>query len=251
MTDTLVSSHFAVFSLAAFIVGLSKGGLPAVGMLAVPLLALLMSPVKAASMLLPIYILTDMYGVWLYRREFSARNLKILVPAGLAGILIGWGTAAYVSDRGVMGLVGLMGVGFCLNTWFRTPPPASDQPPSVPKGWFWGALSGFTSFVSHSGGPPFQIYVLPQKLPKLVYAGTSTIMFAVLNAAKIVPYQQLRPYHVEDLWVAVVLVPAGMLGAFVGAWATRRIADKLFFRVVQGALFVLCLKLIYDAFTKT
>ena len=54
-------------------------------------------------------------------------------------------------------------------------------------GILWGTLAGFTSFISHAGAPPFQIYVLPQRLPKLVFAGTSTILFATINAAKIVP----------------------------------------------------------------
>jgi uncharacterized membrane protein YfcA len=247
MNESLVGSHLFVTGLAALFVGLSKGGLPAIGMLSVPILSLLMSPVKAATLLLPIYVLTDLYGIWLYRKDYSARNLKILLPAGIAGVMIGWSSAAWLPDRSIAIMIGFMGIGFCLNTWLRSAPPLTSEPPSVRKGWFWGALAGFTSFVSHAGGPPFQIYVLPQRLPKLVYAGTSTIMFAALNAAKIIPYQQLRPYSTGDLHVALLLVPPALAGAFLGAWLTRRISDRLFFRAVQGALFLVSLKLIYDA----
>ena len=82
-------SYFVLAGLAALLVGLSKGGLPTVGMLAVPLLSLFMSPVKAAVLLLPIYIISDVVSVWLYRKNFSAPNLKILIPAGVLGVCIG------------------------------------------------------------------------------------------------------------------------------------------------------------------
>ena len=238
--------EFYAAAFAAFVVGLSKGGLPAIGMLSVPTLSLFMSPVKAAALLLPIYVLTDVVGVWLYRKNYSARNLRILIPAGIAGVLLGWSTAAYLSDRAVGLLIGIMGVAFCLNIWLRRRSPDRVAKPTVAKGAFWGTLAGFTSFVSHSGAPPFQIYVLPQRLPKLVFAGTATILFAVINAAKIVPYAQLRPYSIADLWYAVWLIPTALVGTVIGAYLTRRITDKWFFLGVQIALFAVSAKLVFD-----
>jgi uncharacterized protein len=178
---------------AALLVGLSKGGLPTVGMLAVPVMALKISPVTAAVLLLPIFVMTDAVGVWLYRRDFSSRNVKILIPAGIAGVLFGWAVASHLSDRGVALLIGLLGVGFCLNIWLRPAPTGEGKPGSVGWGCFWGSLAGFTSFVSHAGAPPYQIYVLPQRLKKTTFAGTSTIVFAAINLSKVVPYMQLRP----------------------------------------------------------
>ena len=203
--------------MAACLVGLSKGGLPAIGMLAVPLMALSMSPVQAAVLLLPIYVVSDIAGLWLYRRDFSAPNLRILIPAGLSGVLLGWATAAWVSDRVVTLLIGLMGLGFCLYAWLRRQSEAPPRPVSLPKGAFWGVVTGFTSFISHAGAPPFQVYVLPQKLPKAQFAGTATLLFAALNHAKIVPYQLLRPYSAQSLWGAAVLLPFALAGTVTGA----------------------------------
>ena len=98
--------YFVLASLAALLVGLSKGGLPTVGMLAVPLLSMVMSPVKAAVLLLPIFIISDMVSVWLYRKNFSMPNLKVLVPASVLGIFIGWLTASFTSDNAVKLLIG-------------------------------------------------------------------------------------------------------------------------------------------------
>ena len=156
--------------LASFLVGLSKGGLPAVAMLAVPMLSLVMSPVLAAVLLLPIYILSDAVGVYLYRHEYSRENLTVLIPAGFAGVLVGWVTATSVSDQIVSLLIGLLGIGFCLNTWskhlFHGAKARTATAASLPKGAFWGTVSGFTSFVSHAGAPPYQIYMLTATIAK-------------------------------------------------------------------------------------
>ena len=238
-------SYFVLAGLAALLVGLSKGGLPTIGMLAVPLLSLFMSPVKAAVLLLPIYIVSDVVSVWLYRKNFSAPNLKILIPAGVLGVLIGWLTASFTSDSAVKLMMGCMGVGFCLNTWLRKTP-QDKQPVDAKKGWLWGTVAGFTSFISHAGGPPFQIYVLPQRLPKIQFAGTATLLFAVINAAKILPYQMLQPYSYDDLMRASDLIPFALVGTVLGAYITKKIADVWFYRLVQAGLFVVSLKLIAD-----
>jgi hypothetical protein len=238
---------FFLAALAAFLVGSSKGGLPAVGMLAVPVLSLAMSPVLAAALLLPIFVVSDVAGLWLYRRDYSAANVRILVPAGVAGVLVGWLTAAWVSERAITLLIALLGLGFCLNLWLRKNRDAPPRPPQRAKGWFWGTLAGFTSFISHAGAPPFQVYMLPQQLPKAAFAGTSTIVFAVINAAKIIPYQHLRPYSAAVLSQAAALVPFALVGAVAGAYLTRRVSQRWFYLLVQLSLFGVSLKLLADA----
>lgn len=238
---------FWLASLGAFLVGLSKGGLPAIGMLAVPILSLVISPMKAAVLLLPIYVISDMVGIWLYRKNFSAANLRILAPAGIFGVLVGWGTASMVSDRVITFLIGFMGVAFCLNAWLKRKAVSDPKPVHRGKGWFWGSLAGFTSFISHAGAPPFQIYMLPQKLSKAEFAGTATLFFALVNAAKIVPYQHLRPYTSEGLWEAAFLVPSALVGTVLGAYMTKRLPDQWFYRLVQLGLFVVSVKLVLDA----
>ena len=244
--ETLIDHPTLLFllCLASLFIGLSKGGLPAIAMLSVPLLSLSMSPLTAAALLLPIYILSDMVGVWLYRREFSASNIRILIPAGVLGVLIGWATAAYISDAMVSLLIGMMGVSFCLYTWFFKRTNSVATVASTGKGLFWGTLSGFTSFVSHAGAPPFQIYMLPQKLPKMVFAGTTTIVFTVVNLAKIIPYSNLQPYSLSTLKVSAYLLPIAAIGTVIGRQLIQRLSEKWFFLAVQIALFLISIRLI-------
>lgn len=242
----IFDGFFWLASLAALLVGLAKGGLPTIGMVAVPVLSLVMSPVKAAVMLLPIYVISDMVSVWLYRKHFSMPNLKILVPASILGVFIGWLTASMTSDTAVKLLIGVIGIAFCLNIWLRRTPQAT-QGADLKKGVFWGVITGFTSFICHAGAPPFQMYVLPQRLPKVEFAGTATMLFTIVNLAKVLPYQQLNPYTSADLIQAMWLIPSALIGTFAGAYLTRRIADVWFFRFVQFGLFAISVKLIVDA----
>ena len=112
---------------------------------------------------------------------------------------------------------------------------------------FWGTIAGFTSFVSHTGGPPYQTYVLPQKLPKMVFAGTSTIVFAVINLVKLVPYWALGQFNPSNLEVAAMLSPVAVAGALIGYRFTKVIPEKIFYRLVEVALFLISLKLIHEA----
>lgn len=246
MTE-LDASFYAVAMFAALLIGLSKGGLSMVGSLATPILALVISPVRAAAILLPILVISDLFGLWSYRRDFDRRNLAILIPAGALGIAAGWATASIVSDRWVGFVVGVIGIAFCANGWLKRKGVVEPRTADVPRGVFWGAIMGFSSFVAHVGGPPYQVYVFPQQLPKLVYAGTTVIVFATVNLLKLVPYWALGQFSRDNLLAASLLVPIAIVGTFAGVRLVRVMPERLFFHFVLIMLFVVSLKLLADA----
>lgn len=232
--------------VAAILVGMSKGGLPIVGMLGVPILALKMPAVGAAGLLLPVYVVSDWFGLYAYRKAFDPRILKILIPATTVGVGLGWATASVVPEAVVTGLVGVIGAVFALNLLLRHQPEGPARQAAVAPGLFWGAATGFTSFVSHSGAPPYQVYTLPLRMEKLVFAGTSTILFAYVNAIKLVPYYflgQLSPEHLKT--AAVLMIPAAA-AVFVGAKLVKILPEKLFFKLVTWTLLLVSVKLILD-----
>ena len=232
--------------VAATLVGMGKGGVPVVGMLGVPVMALVMNPVLAAGLLLPVYVVSDIFGLYAYRHAFDRRVLAILLPGAVVGIGVGWATATVVPEAAVTLLVGLIGVVFALNLLLRKPVVAEPKQPQVAKGLFWGALTGFTSFVSHAGAPPYQVYTLPLGLTKAVFAGTSTIAFAVINAVKLVPYYALGQLNVANLKVAAVLAVPAALAVFAGVRVVRQMPERLFFQLVTWALLLISVKLVWD-----
>jgi len=234
---------------AAFFVGLGKGGLALMGMLGVPIMSLVMSPIRGAAILLPVYVFSDIVAVWLYRRHFSVRNLRILIPAGCAGIALAWATASWVPDQGVELIIGLIGLGFCFNTWRTRRHAPVEHAADLPRGLFWGTAMGFASFVSHSGGALFQVYVLPQRLPKLVYAGTNALVFAAINVLKIGPYWALGQFTAPNLTESLYLLLPAFLGAQAGIQLVRILPERGYFAFVQITLFAVSSELIFKAFS--
>lgn len=232
--------------LAAVAVGMAKGGLPMVGMLAVPVLSLTISPVAAAGLLLPIYVLSDAFGLWVYRRAWDRRVVAIMAVGTTVGVALGWATASLVSERLVTGLVGAIGLTFSAATLLRGPdgPP---RPARVGPGLFWGVVTGFTSFVSHAGAPPYQVWVQPMGLPKAVFAGTATITFAYVNAIKLVPYWALGQLNAATLGTAVWLALPAALAVFAGARLVRVLPERLFFQLITWTLLAVSLRLLWQA----
>src|SRR5687768_7867803 len=172
ITDPL---FYAVAVPAVILVGLSKGGFRGLGLLSLPLMALVISPIRAAAILLPILIVQDTVAVWAYRRTWDRRNLIILLPSAAVGVACGYLLAEYVSDAGVALAVGLLSIGFASRQLLaegRATLSPAGQPGGVLSGWFWGILTGFTSMIGSAGGPTFQVYIMPQRLPRDVFVGT-------------------------------------------------------------------------------
>ncbi len=237
---------WVVATIAALLVGGSKGGLPGIGVMAVPVMALQISPVTAAGLLLPIYIVSDLYGLWVYRKEYDARIIKIVVAAATVGILIGWAAASVTNANVVKLSVAAIGLWYVADAALKRGKEIQPKSADLPRGFLWGTIAGFTSFVSHAGGTAFQMYVLPQKLPKMVYAGSATITFTIINLLKVPPYWLLGQINPGSLQVCAVLAPISIFGAWAGYRITRIMPEKLFFQLVELALLLLSIKLIYD-----
>ncbi|OAM73148.1 sulfite exporter TauE/SafE family protein [Devosia elaeis] len=233
--------------IAVLIVGLSKAGLlGGLGVVGVPLLTLVMAPRDAAGMMLPVLLCMDAVAIWMYRKECDWSLLKIMLPGAAVGTLIGWALWAVVSDAMVLLMVGVVTLLFVLDAVFPLRKKLEGLPPSKPWGVFWGGLAGFTSFISHTGGPPFQIYVLPRRLAPALYAGTTAFFFAIVNTAKLVPYYFLGQLNVENLTLSAALAPVGVLGVFLGVYLVRRIDARLFYRIAYWLVFLLALQLIWE-----
>lgn len=237
---------WALAILAAILVGMGKGGMPVVGMLSVPVLALAMHPVAAAGLLLPVYVISDMFGLYAYRHAFDRRVLAIIIPGMTLGVVLGYFTATMVSEALVTVLIGSIGLVFALNLLLRRGVVSEPRQAKVALGLFWGAVTGFTSFVSHSGGPPYQVYTMPLGMRKAVFAGTSTIAFAYVNAIKLIPYYMLGQISLQSLEKVLVLMPVAAVSVFMGVRLVKMLPEKLFFQMVTWALLLVSIKLIWD-----
>lgn len=239
---------WAVAVLAVALTGLAKGGFGgAFAVLGVPVLALVMPPVQAAALLLPILLAMDAVSLWTWRGGADRALLRALLPPALAGIALGALAAGITSEAAVRLIVGAVALAFVLRQVVQ-PRPAAPGPRRL-SAWGWGAASGFTSFVAHAGGPPFQMHVLPLRLAPPVYAATSVVFFAVLNAVKVVPYAALGFFDASMLGAALMLLPVAVLAVLAGAWLVRRMRPAAFYPFMLAMLAVVGAKLIWDGVT--
>ena len=244
---------WSVAVVTVAIVALSKSGLlGSLGMVGVPLLSLLMPAREAAGLLLPLLCLMDLVGVIAFRREADWRNVRIMLAGGLAGTLIGWALWSVISDAQVLLIVGILTMLFIIDAVVPIRKKlAAGAPPSRPWGVFWGGLAGLTSFISHTGGPPAQVYLLPQRLPPNIYSGTTVMFFAAINASKLIPYYFLGQLSVAHLELDALLAVPAIAFMLLGVWLVRRVSVALFYNAAYVLVFFVALKLIYDGYVGT
>ncbi len=235
---------------AVILLGLAKGGFSGMGVIAVPLMALAVSPVLAASITLPILIIQDVVSVTAFRKTWNKAVLLVMLPSAAIGIGLGFALAAFVRPGAVELAVGVIAVVFSLQRlWLdRAGAPARDiRRELVPwRGVLAGIAAGFTSQLAHAGGPPFQIYVMPKRLPRDVFVGTSAIFFAVVNWMKVPAYWALGQFTPQALSTALVLLPLAIASTWAGVWLVRRVPAERFYQIVYGLLVVVGAKLAWD-----
>lgn len=248
-TDPL---SLAVALLSAAIIGMAKGGLSGLGMLAVPVLALVISPVQAAAIMLPVLIASDFVSVVTWWKTWDLRTFSLMMPGAVAGIALGWATASYVSDDMVRLIVGGISIWFVLRWLLQNKAQRQAKSPHhAGKASFWGAMMGYTSFVSHSGGPPFQIYALPLGLDPKTYTGTNVLTFTSVNLLKLVPYFFLGQLAVGNLVSSAALMPVSIAFTFVGAMIIRRMKAEVFYPLTYALVGLVGVKLIWDGISGT
>ncbi len=248
-----LSLTFFLFAVPAVLfAGISKGGFGSgAAFAAAPFLALVMDPLTAVAVMLPVLMVIDATVMRPYWRKWSWPHARALIIGGLPGVIIGAVALSFVSADGVRFMIGLIALGFVAFQLAsqRGLIPISQRRPSDLNGGFWGMIAGFTSFISHAGGPPAAIYLLSARLDKLAYQATTVIVFSVINAAKLLAYLQIGLMR-EGTWLASLsLAPVGIAGALIGVWAHMKIPEKLFFQLTYLFLTLTGAKLIFDAIT--
>jgi len=243
ITDPL----FYFFAVPAILIfGIAKGGFGnAIGAVAVPLMALAVSPLQAAAILLPILCVMDVFAIRKFWRQWDVTNIVIMLPAGCVGVLVGSLTFSYLNEGHVRLLIGLLALVFALNFWLKSAGSIQKKPNYI-KGTFWSIIGGFTSFGIHSGGPPVNIYLLPQKLHPKVFMGTCAMFFWITNYVKLIPYFLLGQLDSQNLQTSLVLLPLAPIGVGFGYYLHTRVSTAKFYNIFNFFLIITGCKLTYD-----
>jgi uncharacterized protein len=223
------------------LIGIAKAGFGAgVGVLATPLMALTIPVAEAAALLLPLLIISDGFAVANYRFVFDRRNVKLLLPGAVVGIVLGGLFFGYFIGREQvlkMG-IGILAVAFVFFQLSRNAILGAIEKyrPQAAEGVIMGAIAGFTSTLAHAGEPPIAIFLLPQRLTPALFVGTTVIFFAFTNVVKLIPYGSLGLLKVGNLMTILMVSPLCYFGVKLGAYLNRFFNETWFQRVVFAAL---------------
>ena len=239
---------YAVAVPAVVMLGISKSGFGAgFGSLAVPVMALAVAVPQAAAILMPVLLLMDLLGMATFRKSFDLKLLKFLVPCGLLGTVVGALLFKVLDARLVAGMVGVFTLLFLAQRLLF--PPKADSPP--PPKWLGAVLtvmSGFTSFVSHAGGPPLSAYVIPLRMSPLKFTATMAFFFFVINLSKWIPYALLGLIDLRNMSTSLVLLPLAPVGVWIGVRLAKSISPQLFYRLLSVGMLLTGCKLVWDGF---
>jgi uncharacterized membrane protein YfcA len=245
-------AFLAVAVPAVMFAGVSKGGFGSGAAFAsATILALIVEPGQALGIMLPLLMLIDLASLRAYWKKWNWQDARLLILGGVPGVAIG-ALFYRVADADLLRLmIGAISLAFVLwqigqrSGLIR--PVARRLPASV--GLLSGIVTGFTSFISHAGGPPAAVYLLSQKLPKTRYQGTTVLTFWAINIAKFVPYAFLGMFTADTLLANIALAPFALLGTWLGVQAHRIVPETLFFGITYLLLTLTGGKLIWDGLT--
>lgn len=251
MFEPIVDPIFYLAAIpAVLIAGIGKGGFGgSIGMLATPLIALTTSPLQAAAIMLPILCAMDIMGLFAYRTKASWPNLLRMAPGAVAGIVIGTLTFDVMSEDFIRILIGGIAIAFTISNLIKRSRNTAAAGPSWVKGSVWSCVSGFTSFVAHAGGPPVQVYLLPQRIDKTLYVGTTVWFFFLVNYVKLIPYGFLGQFSTASLGTSLALAPLAPVGIWLGLKLHHRVNEVLFYRIIYIFLILAGAKLLFDGFS--
>jgi uncharacterized membrane protein YfcA len=238
---------WVVIALSAVVVGVSKTGMPGLGILPVPLMALAFSTRQSTGLLLGILILADLFAVAYHRHNAKWRHVLRLLPAAFAGIVAGYFGLDLVNDQQLKPIIGtIVLVMLGINYW-RTRAGAQEAP--VPGQWWFavglGFMAGVTTMMANAAGPVMIIYLLAMRLPKVEFVGTSAWFFFAVNWLKVPFSVNLDLITAESVVLNLMMLPFIAAGAVIGIYFLTRIPQKAFTAIVQILAALAAIRLLF------
>ena len=215
-------------AVSAYAIGISKTGLPGVGILVVPLLAIVFPAKPSVGLLLPILIIADLFAVGYYRHHGQWRHLVKLLPWAVVGIGFGYVILSKIDSQTLKPLIGLI---VLVMLAIRLRSILKDDPQVPQHGAFaaiMGLLAGAITMMANAAGPVMVLYLLSMRFPKQKFIGTAAWFFFIVNWIKVPLMSNLNMITATSLKIDLMVFPAVVLGALSGIWLLKRIPQRAF-----------------------
>jgi len=240
---------WSLVGLCAFLVGVSKTGLPGLGILIVPLMAMALPQHarESTGIMLGMLILGDLFAATYYRHIAEWKHVLRLLPPAFLGIVAGWKAMEYVTNDQLKRIIGLIVLAMLAVHFWRTRLRAADA--SIPTQWWFGGILGFlagvTTMMANAAGPVMVIYLLSMRLPKLAFVGTSAWFFFAVNWLKVPFSVQLDLTTGASAKLGLLMLPLIAAGSVAGIFLLHRLPQKAFNALIQILAAAAAIKLLF------
>ena len=238
---------WVVVGLCAVMVGITKTGIPGLGILVVPLMAGVLPARSSVGVLLGILILADLFAATYHRRNANWLHVLRLLPPAFAGIVGGYFSLGVVNDEQLKPIIGGIVLVMLGIDYWRKRTAGKDAP--IPRQWWFAAVLGFlagvTTMMANAAGPIMIIYLLAMRLPKVEFVGTGAWFFFIINWLKVPFSASLELMTAESVKLDLMMLPFIAVGAIAGIFFLKRIPQKAFTAVVQILAATAAIKLFF------
>jgi uncharacterized membrane protein YfcA len=238
--------QWALAVLAAFGMGVAKGGLAGVSLFHVVVFAFLFGARDSTGIVLPMLLVGDVCAVTWFRQHARWDYIRKMLPPACAGIVLGWLVMHRISDALFKPLIGGIILTLAILQLARTRRPDwfGDVPHNVWFAWTMGLFTGVASMLANAAGPIFALFALAVSLPKFEMVGTSAWLFLIINALKIPFSVSLGLIHEQTLTLNLTLAPIVAVGVLSGRWLMKRLPQRLFDGLLLAFAAIAALRLI-------
>ncbi len=235
---------WVVVALCAVMVGISKTGLPGMGILFVPLMAMVIPAKQSTGMVLGILVLGDIFAASYYHKAAMWRHIIRLIPATLVGIVAGYFVMKVISDEQLKPIIGVIVVIMLAVNWWR-----NRAGEDVPTEWWFAEVMGFfaglTTMMANAAGPVMIVYLLAMRLPKVEFVGTSAWFFFIVNWMKVPFSMHLGLINIASIKLGFIMLPFIIIGAVLGIVALKKMPQKVFEITIQVLALAAAIKLLF------
>jgi uncharacterized membrane protein YfcA len=237
---------WVVVASCAVMVGISKTGLPGMGILFVPLMAMVIPARQSTGAVLGILILGDVFAASYYHRSAMWRHIIRLIPATFVGIVAGYFAMKVISDEQLKPIIGVIVVAMLAVNWWR-----NRRGEDVPTEWWFAEVMGFfaglTTMMANAAGPVMIVYLLAMRLPKVEFVGTSAWFFFIVNWLKVPFSMHLGLVNVESVKLGFIMLPFIIIGLVLGIVALKKMPQRVFEITIQVLALAAGIKLLVPA----
>ncbi len=239
--------EWIIVGIASLLIGISKTGVPGLGILAIPLVAWVIPAKASTGVILPMLIVGDIFAVKYYRRHAVWPHLIRLIPWAVTGIIIGFLIMGKIKDHQLRPIIGITVLVMLIVNYWRNIRMKGDI--SIPTQWWFaalfGLLAGITTMMANAAGPILAIYLLAMQLPKNEFLGTGAWYYLLLNCFKVPFSANLGLINENSLFLNLVNLPFIIGGALLGIYLVKFIPEKTFIAVVQILAALAAIKLLF------